>query len=416
MSIKDLRSADSKILGRRIFMLAQFWLMLAAGLVMMPAMYCQTSSKAEIRSHFQKADEDMRSGNGASAEREFRAILALDPTNSEAHAKLGFVLFIRGDWVDAAVNLQQALKSRPDLANAQAVLGMCEERLGNPEEARKSLQQVFPKLVPGSLKTQAGLDLAEILYESGDLNRAVDVVRVLLPLDPKNADVLYTVARVYADLANRSRDALILAASDSGRTHQLMAEFLINTGDTHAAIIQFRKALELAPTLGGVHYELGEALLLDSREPPSLDAAEKEFRTALAENPSDANAEYRLGTVCSLRKDYKAAVKYYTRALQLWPDNAHAEQELGWAWFKLGDSDKGLEHLVAATRLDPLFPTAHYQLGTVFRQLGREADSHRQLAVFEKLEDSRKQIDQVYYRTRPSFQNNDLGGSSAPQN
>jgi tetratricopeptide (TPR) repeat protein len=123
----------------------------------------------------------------------------------------------------------------------------------------------------------------------------------------------------------------------------------------------------LTPTLGGVHYELGDAILLDSRQPPALDAAEKEFRSALSENPADANAEYRLGTIYSLRKDYRTAIQHYSRALQRQPENAHAEQELGWAWFNLGEPEKALEYLLAANRLDPFFSTSHYQLATVYR-------------------------------------------------
>jgi tetratricopeptide (TPR) repeat protein len=416
MSMKALRSVLARIDGQRGARCVQLGLLLAAGPAILPVVYAQTGTQIEIRSHLQIADADMKAGNGTGAERELRAVLALEPANAEAHAKLGFLLFMRAQWADAAAHLQQALQAQPGQANTEAVLGMCEKRLGKTAEARQSLQDSFPQLPAGRLKTQAGLDLAEILYENDDLDRAVDVVRTLLPLDPQNPDVLYTAARVYADLANRSRDALALAAPNSGRTHQLMAEFLINKGDAHGAIRQFRKALELSPTLGGVHYELGDAILLDSREPPALDAAEKEFRTAQAENPQDANAEYRLGTICSLRKDYKRAIGHYTRALQLRPDNAHAEQELGWAWFKLGDSQKGLEHLAAATRLDPLFPAAHYQLSAVYKQLGRADDSQREMAAFEKLQNSRQQIDQVYFRTRPSFEDIDAAGASATKN
>jgi len=118
----------------------------------------------------------------------------------------------------------------------------------------------------------------------------------------------------------------VLAAPESARTHQLMAEMLINRGEARAALIQYRKALEINPKLRGAHYELGEAILQDSRQAPALQAAEVEFRAALAENPADANAEYRLGTICTLRRDYKTAIAHYSRALQLQPDNAYAHQ------------------------------------------------------------------------------------------
>jgi tetratricopeptide (TPR) repeat protein len=364
----------------------------------------------------QRAEEALKSGNTRLAEQELRAILGLDPSNSEARAKLGFVLFMRGDWAGAAEDFRLVLKAQPHLANAQAVLGMCEKRLGHPAEARNLLEEALPHLPAGALQTQAGLELAEILYQGGDLDRAVDVVRLLLPSNPQDVDVLYTAARIYADLANRSRDALAVAAPDSGRMHQLMAEFLINRGDAHAALIQYRKALELEPKLRGVHYELGEAILVDSRQAPALEAAEKEFRAALAENPADARAEYRLGTVCSLQRDYKTAIQYYSRALQLQPSNAYAHQELGAAWIKMGELEKALEHLLAATRLDPLYPAAHYELSTLYRRLGRQAEARRELEAFEKLVELRKGLDQVYQRAHPEFPESDLSEPKVPQN
>jgi tetratricopeptide (TPR) repeat protein len=393
-------------------------LAVAVALAITPAANSQTERghQEEIHAHLRQAEEDLKSGNAPAAEKEFHAILALDPNNSEARAKLGFVLFMRGDWADAAEDFQQVLKDQPHLANAQAVLGMCQRRLGRPVEARKLLEEALPHLPAGALQTQAGLELAEILYQSDDLDRAVDVVRTLLSSNPKNVDVLYVAARVYADLANRSRDALALAAPESGRMHQLMAEFLINRGDAHAALIQYRKALELEPRLRGVHYELGEAIMQDSRQAPALEAAEKEFRAALADNPADARAEYRLGSVCSLRGDYRTAIQHYSRAIQLQPANAYAQQELGAAYIKMSEPEKAREYLLAATRLDPLYPSAHYQLGILYRQLGREADARRELETFEKLEEMRKEIDQVYHRTHPGFPESDLTGPSAPKN
>jgi tetratricopeptide (TPR) repeat protein len=372
------------------------------------------SKQQEIQAHMQRAQQALRSSDFGAAEREFRAVLTLDRNNLDARGNLGVMRFFQGDWAGAAGQFRKVLEIQPKVWKVQAYLGMCEGRMGRPAEARRLLQQALPRLSAGPFETQAGLELATILYQTGDLEGAADVARTLLASNPTNVDVLYTTARVYADLADRSRDALLLAAPDAARTHQLMAEMSINRGEAHAAIIQYRKALEIDPKLRGVHYELGEAILQDSRQAPALQAAEEEFRAALAENPADANAEYRLGTVCTLRRDYRTAIEHYSRALQLQPNDADVHQALGAALIKVGEPEKAVEQLLAATRLDPLNPTAHYQLGTAYRQLGREADSRRELAAFQKLEESRKQIDQVYLRTRGEFSETDPTGPDAP--
>ena len=372
------------------------------------------SKAKEIEAHLQKAQKALQSSDFAAAEREFEAVVALDPADLDARANVGVMRFFQGDWAGAAAQFHKVLEVQPKMWKVQASLGMCEARLGHVVEAQRLLQGALPHLANGPFDTQAGLELAQIDYQVGDLDGAVEVVRVLLPNNPTNVDVLYTTARVYSDLANRSRDALLLTAPESGRTHQLMAEVLINRGDSHAAIVQYRKALEVDPKLRGVRYELGEAILQSSRQAPDLEAAEKEFRSALAENPGDANAEYWLGIIYSLRGDYQSAIAHYSRALQLSPNDADAHQALGAAWIKMGKPEKALEHLLAATRLDPLYPAAHYQLGTVYRQLGRESDARLELAAFEKLEKARKETSQVYSRMRGGFTDTDPGGADTP--
>ena len=159
---------------------------------------------------------------------------------------------------------------------------------------------------------------------------------------------------------------------------------------------------------------MGEAILQSSRQAPVLEAGEKEFRAALAENPGDANAEYWLGIIYSLRGDYQTAIEDYSRALQLSPNDAEAHQALGAALIKTGKPEEALEHLLAATRLDPLYPAAHYQLGTVYRQLGRESDARREFAAFGKLEKARKATSQVYFRMRGGFSDADAGEAGTP--
>ena len=404
--------ARRNLLGERTGLFLTMVMLAAPGL----GVQADVSKAQEIQAHLQKAQEALQSSDFAAAEREFEAVVTLDPDDLDARANMGVMRFFQNDWAGAAAQFRKVLEVQPKMWKVQASLGMCEARLGHVAEARRLLEAALPHLANGPFETQAGLDLAQIDYQVGDLDGAVEVVRLLLRNNPTNVDVLYTTARVYADLANRSRDALLLTAPESGRTHQLMAEVLINRGDSHTAMVQYRKALEVDPRLRGVHYELGEAILQGSRQAPALEAAENEFRTALAENPGDANAEYWLGIIYSLRGDYQTAIEHYSRSVQLSPNDAYAHQALGAAWIRLRKPEKALEHLLAATRLDPLYPAAHYQLGTVYRQLGRESDARVELAAFEKLEKARKETSQVYSRTRGGFSDIDPNPPDTPNN
>jgi len=404
--------ARRNLLGERTGLFLTMVMLAAPGL----GVQADVSKAQEIQAHLQKAQEALQSSDFAAAEREFEAVVTLDPDDLDARANMGVMRFFQNDWAGAGAQFRKVLEVQPKMWKVQASLGMCEARLGHVAEARRLLEAALPHLANGPFETQAGLDLAQIDYQVGDLDGAVEVVRLLLRNNPTNVDVLYTTARVYADLANRSRDALLLTAPESGRTHQLIAEVLINRGDSHAAVRQYRKALEVDPKLRGVHYELGEAMLQGSRDASALEAAEKEVRAALTENPGDANAEYWLGIIYSLRGDYQTAIELYSRALQLSPDDAGAHQALGAAWIKMGKPEKALGDLLAATRLDPLYPTAHYQLGTAYRQLGRESDARRELATFEKLDEARQRTSQAYSRMRYEFSDTDSAKANTSNN
>jgi len=85
-------------------------------------------------------------------------------------------------------------------------------------------------------------------------------------------------------------------------------------------------------------------------------------------------------------------------------------------YIKVGEQDKALEHLFAATRLDPLYPAAHYQLAALYQRLGREGEARRECEAFEKLEQTRKQIDQVNFLTRSGSSDTDLSSPNHPKN
>ncbi len=385
-------------MGSKRLAAGSYGLALVLSLLVPPTLRSQvgTDRQQEVQAHAQKAQEALKSGNPRAADREFRAILALDPNNADARGNLGVIHFFQADWAGAAEQFRQVLKFQPNLWKAQALLGICEKRLGHPGEAQRLLEQSVPHLDDGSLRTQAGLELVEIPYRGGDLDKAVEIVATLERAAPANVDVLYAAYRIYADLANRARDAVALVAPDSSRMHEIMAQHLVNEGDLSSAIAQYRKALEVDPKLRGIHYELGEAILKDSTSDTALQQAEKEFWAALAENPGDAGAEYRLGRVCAQRLDFKSAMEHYSRALALRPDHVYAQIGMGEAWIQMNEVQKALEHLLAASRLDTMNATVHYRLASIYRELGREADARDEFAAFKKLRESKKQIEQVY--------------------
>jgi tetratricopeptide (TPR) repeat protein len=345
-------------------------------------------TEGEWRAHMQRAQAAFVAGHLPEAAQEFQTVLRLDPGNAESEANLGSIYFLQQNWNAADEALQAALAKRGDLWKAQALLGLCKRRLGDEAEARKLLEKAISHLDRGKFKTSAEIELIESLYRSGDLDRAQAVLANAQSEAPQNPDVLYIAYRIHTDLANQARDTLRLVAPQSGRMHELTAQHLVNRGDLTNAIREYEAAMKADPQLRGIHYELGEAYMQQSVSQESLGHAEGEFRAALAENPSDANAEAQLGNVALLRNDPDTAVARFHKALQRDRSNLIAQQGMGKALLHQSRPAEALPYLERAVQLDGLNPTTHYELGMLYRKLGRSTDAERELKAFRELQRS----------------------------
>ena len=176
----------------------------------------------EIHAHLQKAAAALQAKDPDSAAREFKAVLALDPRNAEANANLGVMAFFHGDYKTAAQYLRTALAADPSLAKSQALLGICENKLRDPS-ARALLEKSFPKVKEKALRIQAGMALAGIDYQQGNLDDAASVMRSLMDLDPDNIEVLYLAQRIYSELADDTLNKLAIVAPGSALPHPYAA-------------------------------------------------------------------------------------------------------------------------------------------------------------------------------------------------
>src|SRR6202034_3403897 len=121
------------------------WVVLGLGLL---TAFSQSSPgrQQQIESHSRKAAVYLKETRPELAVPEFKAILAIDPKNVDAHGNLGAVLFFQEAYADAMPQLRAALKLRPTLWKTQALLGIAEKRTGDLDVARSDLEKAFRNL------------------------------------------------------------------------------------------------------------------------------------------------------------------------------------------------------------------------------------------------------------------------------
>jgi Tfp pilus assembly protein PilF len=361
----------------------------------------QTNANApdgEIPSHLRRAQQLLTEQKPELAIQEYRAVLAIRPDNMEAQANLGIVLFFQGQCSEAIGHLDQALKVQPELPKIQALLGVCQKREGHLDEAQHNLEAALSSVKEAQISALIEKNLADLYYAEGNLQPASHMTEKLLATDPHNPDVLYMLYRIHLDIANRARDALATLAPDSPRMHQLMAEHFINEGDAENAITQYEAALRNDPKLPGVHYELAEAILQQSKSPESLAKATELLKTALTEDPRNAGAVAELGEIAMLENHRDVAKEYFSHALTLRGDELNALVGMADIATGQGNNDETVKYLLQASHQNPMDDKLHYRLSRAYRSLGRKADSDRELDLFMKIRALKKKTALVEQR------------------
>jgi tetratricopeptide (TPR) repeat protein len=169
--------------------------------------------------------------------------------------------------------------------------------------------------------------------------------------------------------------------------HVLTAERFVNAGNASLAIRQYQEALAKDPSITGVHYELGEAILQNATDEDSLNRATVELELALKEDARNAGAEAKLGLIAKLRGNSSLAEEHYTRALSIKPDEFNALVGLGGIVRDRGENEKAAEYFSQASKLDAMDDSLHYQLAQIYRHLGRKEEAEKEMKLFATIRD-----------------------------
>jgi tetratricopeptide (TPR) repeat protein len=345
-----------------------------AGVVMLLALQVTP----ELKQHVEAGLKARNAGDLDDAIREFQRVIELAPEMAAAHVNLGAIYIQKKDYVDAVPALRRALELNPDLPGAEGMLGTALLALGYAAESIRHLE-----------KAQSNDLLGVALLETGRVRDSVDRLEAALLKRPGDPDLLYYLARALARLSTEVSDQLVLRNPGSARAHQLLGEAHAAAGNREAAEKDFRAALAGRPDLRDVHFALGELYLASG----DYVAAEPEFREEIRLTPGSADAARGLGIVLLNRGRIPEALAELKRADALQPGTPATLVELSKAYVAAGDLGSAEKLLRRVIEMEPpraLTESAHYQLAQVYRKLGRLPDAERETRLFQQMRNSKE--------------------------
>jgi len=231
---------------------------------------CEPTAIVKIKEQFLNDYSFVRAGNEFykhgkpdDAIEEYNNALELNPTNVEAHQKLGFLWYhVKGEYEQGIQHMMTALRLDPFNVKAHHDIGMALLYQQKIDQAIAHLSEAL-RLAPRGINKQynavdMNYQLGRALHLKGDLPAACTYLGNAVQLDPNNAEVHYTLAVVLAEQGKMDETfkhystamRLNPKVDNSAALHYLLSVHYAKKGRFNEAILSAQTALKLAQASG----------------------------------------------------------------------------------------------------------------------------------------------------------------------
>src|SRR5262249_47310693 len=209
-----------------------------------------------VQELYSEAKSAQAAGNLAEAAARYEAILKVAPKLAAAYNNLGSIYIQQREFGKAAKVLEKGLEINRDMPSASALLGIALYEMGEYAAAKPRLEAA---LRANQNDNNATLYLANDLIRLNEYEKAAERLQALARRDPKNQEVWYLLGKVYMQLSQQSLVKLNEIDANSYLVHQISGEVMESMNNLDGALLEYKKAVELAPERPGTHYHLANA-------------------------------------------------------------------------------------------------------------------------------------------------------------
>ena len=331
---------------------------------------------------FSRAVELHQAGDIQGAIREYEAFLAIRPQRVDARSNLGAAYSKLGRYEQATVEYQRALAIEPGNATIRFNLSLAFYKGAHFPEAAAELARVIPAQPQNK---NAVLLLADCNLRMGEYKKVVESLMPLEAMDSGDRTVSFLLGTALLNDGQPDKGQVyldrILRDGDSAEAHALMGNVKMEAHDYPGAIEEFKRALEVNPSLPRLYSLYGRALLSVG----DRDGATAKFKNQLETDPNDFDSNLYLGMTLKQDEKYDEALSYVQRALQVRPGDLGARYYLGSLYLSLGKTADGELMLEQVVKEAPDFVAAHVSLATAYYRMKRKQDGDRERAIIQKL-------------------------------
>ena len=306
-------------------------------------------------------------------------MIKLAPHLAAAYNNLGLLYFKSRDYTHAAEVLESGLKLNPNMQSASALLGMSYFQLGVYDKAEPLLRAVLSN---NPHDDNVEMMLALILIDRKQFSEAASHLNNFLHRNPKSQEVWYLLRKTYLQMSDDALAKISEIDPDSFITHDIAGEMDESAHNYAGALVEYKKAVDMAPHRPGTHMHMADAYWHTGR----WEAAEIEFKAELANDSNNCIAYWKLGdAMIEAHGSYQDAISELNQSIDRCPALMEAHMDRARTLIRLGRQSDALPDLLLAEKDKPAEPTIHYLLASVYRVQGRTAEAQQEMHTFAHL-------------------------------
>ncbi len=333
-----------------------------------------------VQQLYAQARAAKKQGDEAAAIEKYRSIIKLAPHLAAAYNNLGMLYFDRHDFAHAAEVLKHGLELDPSMPSAAAMLGMSYAQLGEDEKALPSLQAAL-RANPND--DQVEMTLARVLISSHKYQDAALRLNDFLKRNPKDQHAWYLLGKTYLQMSEDALKKINEIDPESVTAHEIAGEIDESMHNYDLALVEYKKAVELAPQQPGTHMHMGDAYWYIGK----WESAQTEFKAELENDPNNCMARWKLGnSMLEANDSSEDALAELNRSIDRCSTLMQARVDRARALVRMGRQAEALPDLLMARKDSPREPSIHFLLANVYRAQGKSAEAQEELRMYGTLQ------------------------------
>jgi tetratricopeptide (TPR) repeat protein len=363
-----------------------FELVIAALLVGEPQASAHGPGDAARADQLAAQAERARGSNPAQAIALYRDALSLRPDWADGWWNLGTLLYDGDAYGDAAAAFRRAADLSPTAGTALVMLGLCEFKLGQFDQALVHIQDGRQRGVSSDPQFRHVMQYHEgvLLLHKAEFERAQELLDDLsaegVESDELTIALGESVLRIRpAEMAGGGRDELQIVRR-AGHAAQLAARKQFD-----GAGREYEALAHDYPHTRNVHYALGRYFVQTSQPARASAAYEQE----LTITPDHVPALLGIAAI-KAETDPAGALPYAERGVAINPRVPLGHYLLGSLLLHTDHVERAIAELEIARKAVPQDPGVYYALGRAYARAGRPKDAEQARATFTRLNDARQ--------------------------